>query len=122
MDDRRQSQLVLVSEYIKFHIGLYVATPPVLAVVAEGLAVNQSFFAVLGISAMITIYLGAGASAALFMGEFVNKPWGPDDRRLEKLELQAFGLRRRIVQHWLYWLGLILGVLGIFISLLEKSL
>jgi hypothetical protein len=35
-------QLKLVSDYIKFHMGLYLATPPVLVILAEGLGVTNS--------------------------------------------------------------------------------
>jgi hypothetical protein len=117
LDERKKTQLAAVGEYVKFHIGLYLGTPPALAVVAEGLGVNRCKFSVWGIVAMVVIFLMSGISAAWFMGSYVNTPWDEQDQHLSTLYAQAVSLPRRIVQHWLYWLGLLLGVAGIAAAL-----
>jgi hypothetical protein len=57
-DSDRQDQLKLVYDYIKFHVGLYLATPAVLAVIADGLGVKKSPYFVAGLGAAIAAYAG----------------------------------------------------------------
>jgi hypothetical protein len=78
MTDRELDQLKLVSEYVKFHIGLYLATPPVLAILAEGFKVTRSPWCYGGIAIMVVIYLISGVSAGLFMSNFINVRWDND--------------------------------------------
>src|SRR5215470_1219815 len=108
-DPDRRDQLKLVYDYIKFHIGLYLATPTALALLANGFGVLdlRYFLALLG-SSMI-VYLVAGAHAGLFMSRHINDPWQQD--YLLRFEAEAFSQKRRRMHHGLYWLGLALGVL-----------
>jgi hypothetical protein len=118
--DRELEQLKLVCEYIKFHIGLYLATPPVIVLLAQGFKVNDSRWFI-GFSAlMISAYLVSGISAGWFMGEYVNRPW--DDDRLRAFSAEAYSRRRRILHHWLYWVGLGLGFIGIIAGGIDNSL
>ena len=119
MTDRELDQLKGVSEYIKFHIGLYLATPAALAVLAEGLKVQNSWWCIGGIALMVIIYLVSGVSAGWFMGEFINIPW--NDWRLDDIKAMAFSRRRRILQHWLYWAGLVVGLGGLVLAKFFQS-
>ena len=117
-DADRRDQLKLVYDYIKFHIGLYLATPAALAVIADGFDVKRSMFFVAGLIAAIVIYLAAGIHAGLFMSHQVNDPWQAD--YLLKFESEAFAPSRRFMHHSLYWFGLALGLLGLAIAVLKK--
>jgi hypothetical protein len=119
MTDRELDQLKAVSEYIKFHIGLYLATPAALAVLAEGLKVQNSWWCIGGIALMVIFYLVSGVSAAWFMGKFINIPW--NDKRLDDIKAMAFSRRRRILQHWLYWAGLVVGLGGLVLAKFFQS-
>jgi hypothetical protein len=68
-------QMKLVYDYIKFHIGLYLATPPVFVIIAESFEVKELILFQLGLVGMIVIYSLSGAHAALFMGRFINTQW-----------------------------------------------
>ncbi len=111
MTDRELDQLKLICEYIKFHIGLYLATPPALMVVAEWLKIVESKYVVIGTAVMMFLYLLSGISAGLFMGAYVNKPW--NDARLEAFRRQASSTARRVIHQWFYWLGLAVGISGL---------
>jgi hypothetical protein len=105
-------QLRQVCEYVKFHIGLYLATPPVIVLLADGLGISKtSPWFVRCIGAMILIYIVSGISAGWFMGTYINQPLDDEDRR--KFYNEAYSLRRRILHHWLYWLGLAIGIGGL---------
>jgi hypothetical protein len=118
MTERELDQLKLVCEYIKFHIGLYLATPPVFMIVAQGLKVDDSRWCIGGICGMILIYLVSGVSAGWFMGNYVNCPW--DDARLKAFSGEAYATRRRVLHHWLYWLGLGLGIAGMIAGFVAR--
>ena len=107
-------QFKLVYDYVKFHLGLYLATPPIFSVVAEGLHVNdkKSFLICFGL--MILTYIISGADAAMFMGRYINEPW--DDNFLSRFENEAFTAARRNMHHTLYWLGVAFGLIGLAIA------
>ncbi len=108
--DKRE-QFKLIYDYIKFHIGLYLATPTVFAVMARSFSVETSGCLQGGLSAMILIYLVAGIHAGWFIGTYVNVPWTqrfPDD-----FAEAIFSTSRRAFHHWLYWGGLIVGFCGL---------
>jgi len=109
--NRELEQLKIVSEYVKFHIGLYLATPPVLVILAEGLQIGHSRLFLGSFSLMILCYLVSGISAGWFMGKYINHPW--NDERLRAFSTEAYSLKRRILHHWLYWAGLVVGLLGL---------
>lgn len=92
MTDRELEQLKLISEYIKFHIGMYLATPPVLVIVAQGLKVDNSAWWIVGVCTMIIIYLVSGISAAWFMGNYINSRW--DEKLLEAFDKEAYSVKR----------------------------
>ena len=118
MDERELEQLKLISEYIKFHLGMYLATPPVLMIVAQGLKVENSRWWIGGLCTMILIYLVSGISAAWFMGTHINTRWSDD--RLTEFARAAYSVRRRVMHHWLYWIGLIVALTGLFIAIGER--
>src|SRR5829696_4588826 len=114
-------QLKLVSDYIKFHMGLYLATPPVLVILAEGLGVTNSGWWVGSLLLMILVYAVSGAHAGLFMGKFINHPWRREPEQLKSIrDAAAYTKCRRFFHHWLYWGGLAIGLTGLLIPVVEK--
>lgn len=101
----------LLYDYIKFHLGLYIATPPVLAVVATGLGVQNSPSFRHGMIALVAIYFLAGIHASWTVASHVNARWTSVADWAE-FSAVAHSLRRRILHHYLYWLGLTVGLLG----------
>ena len=120
MDERELDQLKLISEYIKFHIGLYLATPPLFVVVAQGLKVDDSTWWKWCLCVMMLIYLASGLSAGWFMGNYINLKW--NDKRLADFAEEAYSPWRRFMHHWLYWIGLFVCLLGLFMGAREKGL
>jgi hypothetical protein len=114
----RRDQLKLVYDYIKFHIGLYLSTPAVLGLIAKSFDVEKVPSFQHGLILMILAYLVAGAHAAWFMGTHVNRRW--EDDYLGKFESSAYSLTRRLIHHWLYWLGLIIGLGGLGLGILGR--
>ena len=114
----RREQLKLVYDYIKFHIGLYLATPAALGLIADGFGVKQTMPFVCGLAAAIVVYLVAGIHAGQFMSRQVNDPWQSD--YLRRFESEAFSSRRRFMHHVLYWVGLALGLAGLLVAVGEK--
>jgi hypothetical protein len=117
-DSNRRDQLKLVYDYVKFHIGVYLATPAALAVIADGLGVKQSLYFVAGLGAAIAVYLLAGIHAGMFMSRHVNDPW--QTSYLQKFESEAFSPCRRFIHHSLSWVGLVLGLLGLSVAVFVK--
>lgn len=115
----RLEQLKMIYDYIKFHIGLYIGTPPVLVILAQGLGVERKPPFVAGIFDMVFLYLIAGMQAGWFMGNHVNRRWSSDF--LNEFEASAFEPRRSFWHHWIYWSGLIVGLSGIWLSLYWKG-
>ena len=98
-------QIRIVYDYIKFHIGLYLATPPVLWMVADAVGVegNKLFFWAFMI--MIVLFIVSGSHVSFFMTRNVLREW--EEGYLEKLGGQFFSKRRLFIQHGLYWIGII---------------
>jgi hypothetical protein len=119
-DPDKLDQLKLVYDYVKFHIQLYLATPAVLVLVADGLQVKQDRIFTFGLIGMILVYLAAGIHAGLFMGRHVNDP--RQDDFLKRFEQDAFSSGRRFMHHSLYWLGLAIGVGCLALSAARKYL
>jgi hypothetical protein len=119
-DSNKLDHLKLVYDYVKFHIQLYLATPAVLVLVAEGLQVKQYRIFTFGLIGMILVYLAAGIHAGLFMGRHVNDPRQVDF--LKRFEQDAFSSGRRFMHHFLYWLGLAIGVGCLGLSAARKYL
>jgi hypothetical protein len=110
-DATRREQFKLIYDYIKFHIGLYLSTPAVIGLLGNTFGVlNKPAFQI-SLTAMIGLYLIAGVHAGWFMGNHVNKPW--DRNYLPDFADAAFDSRRRFFHHWLYWLGLAVGLGGL---------
>ncbi|WP_157269905.1 hypothetical protein [Azohydromonas aeria] len=107
----RRDQFKLIYDYIKFHIGLYLATPAALALIADGLNLKRNPVFVAALLAALLLFLLAGINAALFMSRHVNDPW--QDDYLVNFELEAFSMRRRFLHHGLYWIGLLIGIAGL---------
>jgi len=107
----RLEQMKLVYDYIKFHIGLFLATPPVLVLVAEGFGVKESFSFRVGLMVMIGIYIFAGGHAGYFMGRHVNTKW--NEKFLENFDSEAYKDKRRRYHHTSYWWELVIGLASI---------
>ena len=112
----RRLQLELIYDYIKFHIGLFIGTPPVIAILGEGLQVTHRPPFTAGIVDMIILYILSGISAGWFMGTHVNRRWAGDF--LEEFEQSAFSPVRRFFHHWIYWAGLFVGLTGLLLALI----
>ena len=101
----------LLYDYIKFHLGLYLATPPLLAIVATALGVETNTAFQKGMVALVVMYFVAGAQASWTIAKHINTDWAGDSTWI------AFGEKaksrvRRCIHHYLYWLGLIFGLGG----------
>jgi hypothetical protein len=116
-------QYKLIFDYIKFHIGLYIATPPVFGVVAEafGREVKESLWFQWGLGLMILTYICSGIRAGWFMGKYINVEWTGDTAA--NLHKEIFSRWRSFWHHWLYWVGLFFGFAGLGLSIgLQKHL
>jgi hypothetical protein len=113
----RLEQFKLIYDYIKFHMGLYLATPPIIAILAEAFDVKTSDWFKGGVGVMIVIFLASGIHAGSFMGKCINEPW--DEAFLNKVEHAAFSQTRRHMHHTLYWVGLAFGLSGLLLAVLE---
>ncbi len=108
---RRLKHADLLYDYIKFHLGLYIATPPVLAIVAGALGVATKTSFQHGMMTLVAIYFVAGVNASWTVASRINTIWQDSELWLSFGELaQAPG--RRFIHHYLYWLGLVAGLLG----------
>jgi hypothetical protein len=110
----RREQFKLIYDYIKFHIGLYLATPAVIGLLGNSFGMLSRPAFQWGLAVMIGIFFVAGAHAAWFMGTHVNTAW--DREFLHRFERNAFSRSRRILHHWMYWLGLLAGLGGLVIA------
>jgi hypothetical protein len=105
----------LLYDYIKFHLGLYIATPPVLAIIGTALGVSANRYFQMGMIGLIAVYFVAGVHASRSIANVINTSW-TDDRGWAKFGNSAASPLRRFMHHYLYWIGLILGLLGIAYS------
>jgi cytochrome b561 len=112
-------QMKLVYDYIKFHLGLYLATPPVFVIVAEAFEVNTTRLFQVGLVAMIVVFGLSGAHAGLFMGKFVNTKW--NDQTQAEFDRVAYAASRRNWHHTLYWVGLGIGIVFLAAAIVCKS-
>jgi hypothetical protein len=109
----------LLCDYIKFHIGLYVATPPIFAVVANALSVASSRYFLGGWSIMVALCFISGLHASWFMGTHLNRSWNEGaDVDWEK---DATDVNRRIMQHYLYWIGVVAAFAGLIWAIIDKT-
>jgi len=115
----RLEQLKLIYDYVKFHIGLYLATPPVFAVVAESFGLGHAHWFEAGLAAMIVVYLISGIHASFFMARLINDPW--DGAFLSRHEKAAFSRNRRFMHHTLYFVGLVFGLAGLVLAYMTQA-
>jgi hypothetical protein len=115
--DKRE-QLKLIYDYIKFHMGLYLSTPPLFALFANALSMQTSKCFLVGLLVMICIYVYAAADAGLFIGRHVNNQW--QDNYLDQFALEAFSPKRRFRHHTLYWIAIGFGLVGLTLAFLAK--
>lgn len=104
--DLAQKHSDLLYDYIKFHLELYVATPPVLAIVATGLGVNDDKWFQRGMILMLVVYFIAAAHACRTIAGRINIRW-ESEADWAKFGEQAHSRGRRIMHHHLYWAGLV---------------
>jgi hypothetical protein len=117
-DAAKFEQFKLIYDYIKFHIGLYLATPPIFSIVAESFSVKDRPGFQVGLAAMIVVYLISGIHAGLFMGRYVNAPWTHEF--LTQVKEELYSDFRRNMHHTLYWIGLGCGFLGLMVSIVSQ--
>ena len=110
-DDHRLLHSQLLYDYIKFHLGLYLATPPVLAIVATALGVDESPIFRWSMALLVGIYFLAGVSASRLVAAQINVKWS-DDCKWRSFGEHAHRVPRRVIQHYFYWIGLIAALLG----------
>ena len=113
-DGVRREQFKLVYDYIKFHIGLYLATPTFIALIARTFGAESRPIFQMALVITMAIYLVAGVHAGWFMGKHINTKWAAD--YLDDFEKEAFPPSRRFFHHWLYWIGLGVCLAGLLFS------
>ena len=92
-----------VYDYLKFHLGLYLATPAVLIFLAESIGFDEHNCFKATMALMISLYFFSGAKVCLFLSSFV---YGDNGKDWSELAEEAG--KRKVVHHWLYWIGLVL--------------
>ncbi len=109
----------LLCDYIKFHIGLYVATPAVFAVIAKSLSVDGARSFLTGLTVLVALCFISGLHASWFMASRLNRSWqsGPS----VDWEADAANPRRRFMQHYLFWFGLLAALAGLIAALADKA-
>ena len=93
-------------DYIKFHLGLYIATPPVIAIVATALGVQTTPAFQRGMIGLVIVFFIAGVCASWFIASHINRQWDTSQQWIALGE-RADDLLRRALHHYLYWIGLI---------------
>ena len=113
LDDRvKLDQFKLIYDYVKFHITLYIATPAVFKVVADTFEVTGNACFRDSLVTMIAIYAVSAIHASWFMGRPLNEPWQSD--YVGRLGAAAFSKGRRVLHHTFYWIGLVVGLVGLW--------
>jgi len=102
-------------DYIKFHLGLYIATPPVIAIVATALGVQTTPAFQRGMIGLVIVFFIAGVCASWFIASHINRQWDTSQQWIALGE-RADDLLRRALHHYLYWIGLIVGLGGMFLA------
>ena len=105
----------LLYDYIKFHLGLYLATPAALVVIGNALHVTDNSCFRVCILGLMAIYALAGAHASWTVASFVNVRWD-DDHAWVSFGHLATSPIRRFIHHYLYWIGLAVGLVGILFA------
>ena len=108
----------LLWDYIKFHLGLYLATPAAFAFVATAFNVATSRVFFWTWCAMTFCCFVSGVGASWFMANRVNRRW--NDKYDFDWEKDAASGFRRLVQHHLYWFALAVGFIGLAIAVWTK--
>jgi hypothetical protein len=111
MEDHELKQSDQLYDYIKFHIGLYLATPAGVALVGQALNIQCRLPYQFGLAVMILAYLIAGAFASAFVANYLFKRWESLER-WRKLGREGDTLSRKFLHHYLCWFGLLFAVLG----------
>lgn len=102
-------------DYIKFHLGLYLATPPVIATLASSLGVNErgSFIGLFALQVFLCIVSGANASVLIARRVYGACPW-------VTLGVECSRPANRAIHHKLYWASLAFGLAGIALGAYES--
>jgi hypothetical protein len=111
-DERNLKHSDLLYDYIKFHFGLYVATPAVLVIVATALGIEKNPYFQKGMIGLIAVFFLAGVHASWTIATYINVNWKTDQNWAE-FGKKAGSCARRFMHHYLYWIGLIFGLGGI---------
>jgi hypothetical protein len=105
----------LMWDYIKFHLTLYLATPTAFAFVANAFKVAETRAFFWSWCLMTACCFFSGVHASLFMANRINRRW--DENYRFDWEDDATKCSRRLIQHYLYWLALVIGFVGLGIAL-----
>jgi hypothetical protein len=109
----------LMWDYIKFHLGLYLATPPAFVFVANAFKVAETPAFFRSWCIMTGCCFVSGVCTSWFMANRINRRW--DENYPFDWEDDATNCCRRLVQHHLYWLALVIGFAGLGIALFTPS-
>ena len=104
----------LMWDYIKFHLGLYLATPPAFVFVANAFKVTDAPAFFWSWCAMTACCFVSGVLASWFMADRINRRW--DANYKFDWENDAIDWKRRLAQHHLYWLALVIGFVGLGVA------
>ena len=118
-DNDKFKQSDLLYDYIKFHLGLYISTPPVLAILATALNVTNELVFQYSMVGLIIIFFIAGVHASWFIADHINIKWNDSSKWL-KFGCSASSFKRRIIHHYFYWAGLIIGLGGLIYAWINK--
>ena len=110
--ERKLKHSDLLYDYIKFHLGLYLATPPAISIVSVALKLDQDPLFQSGMIGMIAIYFIVGSHASWFIAKHINTIW-LNDGLWEEFGESASCFIRRSIHHYSYWAGLALVLLGL---------
>lgn len=117
MPDPKLKQSDLLYDYIKFHIGLYLATPAGFALIGQALGIQCRLPYQIGLGLMVLAYLLAGAKASVFVAHYLFKKWD-NLEPWKQLGTQGDVFWRKFFHHYLYWIGLVVAVIGGIFSLM----
>ena len=102
-------------DYIKFHLGLYIATPTAYVLIGTSLGLTTQNAYIVGLMTLLATCLIAGIHASVFITDHLFEKWENLDR-WHAMGEKSIDPKRRFLQHHLYWIGLILALICLAIS------
>lgn len=102
-------------DYIKFHLGLYIATPPAYGLLGEALNLTSKGAYKVGLVILVGTCLVAGLHASIFVTRYLFGHW-TDLKRWHDMGEKAMDPQRRFFQHHIYWIALISALLCLVVA------